>query len=54
MSKIIECPKCRRVFSIIPEDKTKIPDSEGKKKQLNAGHAMVINSEITCVCGKVL
>lgn len=54
MSKIIECPKCSRVVSITPENKFTVMDAEGKKRQLNAGHGMVLGSDLTCACGKVL
>lgn len=48
-TKVVTCPRCSRTVAITPHVDLMID-----KRELNAGHAMVLGSTITCGCGKVL
>jgi hypothetical protein len=43
------CPRCNRQLTFTPHIPLQID-----KKELNAGHAQVVGSQITCPCGKIL
>lgn len=48
-TQLITCPQCSRTVAINPYNGLTI-----HKHEQNAGHAMVLGSDITCACGKVL